>query len=90
MDFTGRPTPSNREKVNYAVIPGHGATDIDYTRDQTHRCHEEAKDPEAKAVSFETVRSQVKSIFSKTNSKLQGELIRLLLDHAAQDSDPTK
>jgi DNA-binding CsgD family transcriptional regulator len=32
-------------------------------------------------VSFETVRSQIKSIFSKTNVKRQGELIRLLLDH---------
>jgi DNA-binding CsgD family transcriptional regulator len=33
-------------------------------------------------VSFNTVRSQIKSIFSKTNVKRQGELIRLLLSHS--------
>jgi len=33
-------------------------------------------------VSFETVRSHIKSIFSKTNVKRQGELIRLLLDNS--------
>jgi DNA-binding CsgD family transcriptional regulator len=33
-------------------------------------------------VSFNTVRSQIKSIFAKTNVKRQGELIRLLLDSA--------
>jgi DNA-binding CsgD family transcriptional regulator len=33
-------------------------------------------------VSFETVRSQMKSIFAKTNVKRQGELIRLLLDNS--------
>jgi len=33
-------------------------------------------------VSFNTVRSQIKSIFAKTNVKRQGELIRLLLNSA--------
>lgn len=33
-------------------------------------------------VSFNTVRSQIKSVFSKAGVKRQGELIRLLLDHA--------
>ena len=37
---------------------------------------------ESVGVSFETVRSQIKSIFSKTNVKRQGELIRLLLDNS--------
>jgi DNA-binding CsgD family transcriptional regulator len=39
-------------------------------------------------VSFETVRSQIKSIFSKTNVKRQGELIRLLLSNSALSIQP--
>jgi hypothetical protein len=31
------------------VVEAHGVTNPDYTKDQTHRCHEEAKDPAAKA-----------------------------------------
>ena len=38
-------------------------------------------------VSFNTVRSQMKSIFLKTNVKRQGELIRLLLTHSAIASE---
>jgi DNA-binding CsgD family transcriptional regulator len=37
---------------------------------------------ESVGVCFETVRSQIKSTFSKTNVKRQGELIRLLLNNA--------
>ena len=46
-DRPERPNPSNREQVHYNVVPGHGATDITYTPEQTTRSHEEAKDPEA-------------------------------------------
>jgi DNA-binding CsgD family transcriptional regulator len=40
-------------------------------------------------VTVNTVRSQVKSIFAKTNVRRQGELIRLLLDSAGSAADPS-
>lgn len=39
-------------------------------------------------VSFETVRSQIKSIFAKTGVKRQGELIRLLMNYAGLAIQP--
>jgi hypothetical protein len=33
--------------VSYAVVPAHGVESPDFTRDQTIRSHEQAKDPEA-------------------------------------------
>jgi DNA-binding CsgD family transcriptional regulator len=41
-------------------------------------------------VSFNTVRSQIRSIFLKTDVKRQGELIRLLLTHSAVAVRPEK
>ena len=42
---------------------------------------------EMAGVSFDTVRTQIKSIFSKTGVKRQGELIRLLLTNAKVGAD---
>lgn len=41
-------------------------------------------------VSFETVRSQIKSIFAKTGVKRQGELIRVLADHTSDETPSYK
>jgi DNA-binding CsgD family transcriptional regulator len=41
-------------------------------------------------VTFNTVRSQIKSIFSKTDVKRQGELIRLLLNNSVFEIRPDK
>jgi hypothetical protein len=48
-DRTDRPAPSHRTPTPYEVVSAHGVTDLDYTKDQTNRCHEEATDPAAKA-----------------------------------------
>ena len=48
-DRKDRPTPTMRENVRYNTVEAHGVVSPEYTKDQTVRSHEEAKDPEAKA-----------------------------------------
>jgi len=48
-DRKDRPKPTMRGNVHYAEVPGHGATDISYTPDQTVRKHELAATSEAKS-----------------------------------------